>query len=153
VSYVWEAVDARLLANVFVWATASKAAHGQHFNVTNGDVFEWRNLWPSFAKTLGVTPGPDHPRELKTWMPSRSGVWDRVVAKHGLRKVPMSEWLGESHHYADFCFAYGATAPPPPAFVSAIKLRQAGFTEVCDTEEMFRYWLTNFQERGLLPKP
>ena len=153
VSYVWEAVDARLLANVFVWATRTPGAAGQHFNVTNGDVFEWRNLWPSFAQTLGVQVGADRPRELKTWMPSKSAVWDRVVAKHGLRKVPMGEWLGESHHYADFCFAYGATAPPPPAFVSAIKLRQAGFTEVCDTEEMFRYWLTNFIDRGLLPKP
>lgn len=153
VSYVWEAVDARLLANVFVWASSAKAAAGQHFNVTNGDVFEWRNLWPSLAATLGVEAGPDRPRELKHWLPEHSAVWDRVVAKHGLRKVALPDLLGESHHYADFCFAYGASVPPPPAFVSAIKLRQAGFTEVCDTEEMFRYWLSQFIGRGILPGP
>jgi nucleoside-diphosphate-sugar epimerase len=152
VSYVWEAVDARLLANVFVWAADAPAARGQHFNVTNGDVFEWRNLWPALAQTLGVEVGPDTPRALGTWLPAKSAVWERVVAKHGLRKIGIEELCGESHHYADFCFAHGATEPPPPAFVSAIKLRQAGFTQVCDTEDMFCYWLQNFIERGILPK-
>lgn len=152
VTFVWEAVDARLLANVFTWAATAEQAKGQHFNVTNGDVFEWRNLWPAMADTLGVKAGPDKPNELKRFLPSRSAVWDRIVGKHHLRKVTMAELVGESHHYADFCFAYGATEPPPPAFVSTIKLRQAGFTEVCDTEEMFCYWLKDFMRRGILPK-
>lgn len=153
ISYVWEAVDARLLARVFAWAAVTPAAAGQHFNVTNGDVFEWRNLWPAMARTLGVEIGPDKPRSMATWLPEQADVWDAVVRRHKLRPVKMSQLLGESHHYADFCFAYGATTPPPPAFVSAIKLRQAGFTEVCDTEEMFCHWLGNFIERGILPKP
>jgi len=153
VSYVWEAVDARLLAKVFVWATRTPAAFGQHFNVTNGDVFEWRNLWPAMADTLGVKTGPDRPRQLGTWLPAHGAHWNTVVAKHGLRQVAMADLLGESHHYADFCFAYGATEPPPAAFVSAIKLRQAGFTEVCDTEDMFCHWLQNFIDRGILPRP
>lgn len=152
VSYVWEAVDARLLANVFVWATQSANAKAQHFNVTNGDVFEWRNLWPAMAKTLGVTVGADQPRSMVKYLLDKSEVWDYIVAKHKLRLIKMSELVGESHHYADFCFAHGATTPPPPAFVSTIKLRQAGFTEVCDTEDMFCYWLKNFIERGILPR-
>lgn len=153
ISYVWEAVDSRLLARIFAWCATSPAAAGQHFNCTNGDVFEWRNLWPAMAKVLGVKVGPDKPRSMAEYLPAKSAVWDRIVQKHKLRPVKMSELLGESHHYADFCFAYGATTPPPPAFVSAIKLRQAGFTEVCDTEEMFCYWLQNFIDRGILPRP
>ena len=153
ISYVWEAVDARLLARVFAWAATSPNAAGQHFNVTNGDVFEWRNLWPAMAKTLGVKTGPDKPRAMATYLTEKAGVWDAIVRKHKLRPVKMAELVGESHHYADFCFAYGATELPPPAFVSAIKLRQAGFTEVCDTEDMFCYWLQNFIDRGILPKP
>ena len=151
ISYVWEAVDARLLANVFVWATETAAARGQHFNVTNGDVFEWRNVWPAMAATLGVPAAADRPLEMKRFLPEHAAVWDRIVAKHGLRKVTMPELLGESHHYTDFCFAHGATAPPPPAFVSAIKLRQAGFHEVCDSEDMFCHWLRDFMARGILP--
>lgn len=153
ISYVWEAVDARLLARVFAWAAVTPAAAGQHFNVTNGDVFEWRNLWPAMADTLGVKTGPDLPRSMATYLPEQAAVWDAVVRKYKLRPVTMTELVGESHHYADFCFAYAATTPPPPAFVSAIKLRQAGFTEVCDTEDMFCHWLGNFIERGILPAP
>lgn len=152
VSYVWEAVDARLLANVFTWAATSAAAAGQHFNVTNGDVFEWRNLWPAMMRTLGVEAGPDRARSMAEYLPAQAATWEAIVNKHRLRKLTMDELLGESHHYADFCFAYGADTPPSPAFVSAIKLRQAGFTQVCDTEEMFCYWLESFIERGILPR-
>jgi len=152
ISWVWEAVDARLLANVFVWAGTSPQASGLHFNVTNGDVFEWRDVWPVMADTLGVATGPDTPRELKHWLPEHEAVWDRLVARHGLRQVALPALLGESHHYADFCFAYGMTTPPPAAFVSTIRLRQAGFHEVCDTQDMFTYWLKDFIQRGILPK-
>ena len=78
-------------------------------------------------------------------------MWDRIVAKHGLRPIPMAELVGESHHYADFCFAYGATEPPPPAFVSTVKIKQAGFCGVYDTEETFRYWLRTLIDRKILP--
>jgi nucleoside-diphosphate-sugar epimerase len=150
-SYVWEAVDARLVAKVLEWAALTPAAAGQHFNVTNGDVFEWRNLWPAMARTLGVEAGPDRPRSMAQFLPAKAAVWDRVVQRHGLRPIPMSALVGEAHHYADFCFAYGAEGPPPPAFVSAVKLRQAGFTEFVDTEDMFVFWLDWLIRHRVLP--
>ncbi len=153
ISYVWEAVDARLLADVFVWASVTDAARGEHYNVTNGDVFEWRNLWPAISAALGIEPGPDAPLAMAEFLPAHAAAWDRAVGKHGLRKVSLDALLGESHYYADFCFAYGATTPPPAAFVSAIKLRRAGFTQVCDTEDTFTYWIADFQRRKLLPAP
>lgn len=152
-SYVWEAVDARLVAEVIAWAGETPAADGQHFNVTNGDVFEWRNLWPAMARTLGVETGPDRPRSVARFMEDKAALWDKIVARHGLRPVTLAELVGESHHYADFCMAHGADQPPPPAFVSTIKLRQAGFSTVMDTEETFTYWLSDLIDRGLLPKP
>ena len=150
-SWVWEAVDTRLVANALVWGATAPSAVGETFNLTNGEVFEWRDLWPSFADALGVELGPDRPVRLAELLPAKAAVWERVIAKHGLRNVPMSELVGESHHYADFCFAYGATAAPPPAFVSTVKVKQAGFTEVCDTEETFRYWFAKLIERKILP--
>ena len=58
-SFVWEAADADLVADVMVWASQSPEAANQAFNITNGDVFEWRNAWPGLAETLGVRVGPD----------------------------------------------------------------------------------------------
>ena len=63
----------------------------------------------------------------------------------------MSQLVGESHYYADFCFAYGAPASPPPAFVSTVKIKQAGFGVVYDTEETFRYWLNDLIRRKIIP--
>jgi nucleoside-diphosphate-sugar epimerase len=151
VSYAWEAVDTRLVANAIRWAAEAPAAAGQHFNLTNGEVFEWRDLWPALAETLGVEAGPDEPLSMAEFLPAKADVWDKIVAKHGLRRISMSELLGESHFYADFCFAYGATTPPRPAFVSTVKIKQAGFTEVCDTEESFVHWIKVLQDRRILP--
>ena len=151
--FVWEASDARLVANVLVWAATAPTARNEHFNVTNGDVFEWRSVWPAIAETLGVEPGGDRPMALGAYLPGKSAVWDRIVEHNALRPLGLSDLLGESQHIADFCFAYGATEPPPPAFVSAIKLRQAGFTEVVDTEAMFRFWLGSLIDRKIVPSP
>ena len=153
VSYVWEAVDTRLVADALAWAATAPQAAGETYNLTNGEVFRWRDLWPAMAEVLGVEPGPDEPTRLATFLPEKADVWDRIVAEHGLRPVPMADLVGESHHYADFCFAYGAEAPPPPAFVSTVKIKQAGFTDAYDTEETFRYWLQKLIDRKVLPPP
>ncbi|PRZ41589.1 nucleoside-diphosphate-sugar epimerase [Antricoccus suffuscus] len=150
-SYVWQAVDCRLVADAIRWAAEAAAAAGQHFNLTNGEVAEWRDLWPSFAQALGLEPGPDRPTRLAEFLPTQAEVWDRIVRANGLRPTSLNDVLGESHHYADFCFAYGATDPPPPALVSSIKIKQAGFGGVCDTEESFRHWFDVLVNRKILP--
>jgi nucleoside-diphosphate-sugar epimerase len=153
ISYVWEAVDARLVADVVEWAGSSPRAVNEHFNVTNGDVFEWRDLWPGMASVLGVRTGPDDPRSMAAFLEGKHDVWERIVTRHALRPIPLADILGESHHYADFCFAYGATEPPPPAFSSRIKLQQAGFTGCQDTQETFNFWLRDLIGRRVLPGP
>jgi hypothetical protein len=90
---------------------------------------------------------------LGRYLPTQAAIWDRIVAKRGLRRIALPALLGESHHVADFCFASGAAQTPPPAFISAIKLRQAGFAEVVDTEAMFRYWIRSFINRRIVPGP
>jgi len=152
-SYVWEAVDARLCAQALAWAAESPAAAGETFNLTNGDVFEWRNLWPAIADALGVEPGPDEPRSLGAWMPEQADAWARIAGRHGLREPRLAALMGESHHYADLCFNHGADAPPDPRFVSTIKIRQAGFGACFDTEDTLRFWIGALQRRRLLPQP
>jgi nucleoside-diphosphate-sugar epimerase len=151
--FVWEAVDTRLVASALAWAATAPQAAGETYNLTNGEVFEWRNLWPAMAEVLGVEAGPDNPTQLARFLPEKADVWDRIIDKHGLRRVSMSDLVGESHHYADFCFAYGATESYPPIFVSTVKIKQAGFTEAYDTEETFRYWLQRLIDRRIIPGP
>jgi nucleoside-diphosphate-sugar epimerase len=149
-SFVWEAADADLVADVMVWATQSPQAANEAFNITNGDVFEWRNLWPALAKTLGVETGPDMPTSVAAYLEENAAVWDRIVAKYDLRSRNLRELVGHGDQHADFAFAYGA-AQGPRAFVSTIKLRQAGFAKTIDTEDSFRNALRSLIDRKLLP--
>ena len=149
--WVWEAVDTRLIAAAMVWAASSPAAANETFNLTNGEAFEWRTLWPSFADALGVEPAPDRPVRLAEFLPAKAKVWDRIVDRHRLRPIAMSDLLGKSHHYADLCFNYGREVSPPPTFLSTVKVKQAGFCGVFDTEESFRYWFGVLIDRKILP--
>jgi len=146
-----EAVDADLLARAIAWAGQSPSARNEIFNVTNGDVFSWQKVWPAIADALGMAPGEREPEQLGVTMPARVAEWDAVREKYGLTSPGLHDFVGESFHYADFVMAYGAESVLPPALVSTIKLRQAGFHEVMDTEEMFRKWFAIFQEKKMLP--
>ena len=150
-SFIWEASDSRLVAKALLWSTEAATAVNQIFNVTNGDVFEWRALWPILVRVIGGELGPDNPRMIAEWMLEHSHVWDRLTKKYALRDIPLKEYLGESHYFSEFCLACGMKEPPPPAFVSTIKIRKAGFYEVQDTEEMFEFWLRKLVSQGYLP--
>src|SRR3979411_3077099 len=45
------------LARALAWAGEAEAARNQAFNVTNGDVFTWENVWPAISEALGMAPG------------------------------------------------------------------------------------------------
>ncbi|MEZ0053370.1 nucleoside-diphosphate-sugar epimerase [Mycobacterium sp. MAA66] len=151
-SFVWEAADADLVADVLVWAAQSPQAANQAFNVTNGDVFEWRNLWPALAETLGAAIGSDAPTSVAEYLAANSEVWEKIAAEHGLRMRTLDELVGAGDQHADFAFAYGAPEGPR-AFVSTVKLRQAGFTGAVDTARSFQRALQTMMAQGLLPTP
>jgi nucleoside-diphosphate-sugar epimerase len=46
--------DARILAQQIAWAATTPAAHRQAYNISNGDLFRWRWLWPQIAAYFGV---------------------------------------------------------------------------------------------------
>ncbi|MCB1746765.1 MAG: NAD-dependent epimerase/dehydratase family protein [Gammaproteobacteria bacterium] len=150
-TWVWEAVDVRLVGGAIRWAAESPVANGETYNLTNGEVFSFRDMWPALAATLGVDTGPDEPLLLAEYIPANRAAWERVVERHDLRRIPLEALLGESHFYADMCFAAGMDQPPPPTFVSSIKIRQAGYPATWNTEASFCYWLQDLMARRILP--
>ncbi len=151
--WVWEAADVRLVGAALCWAANEPRARGETYNLTNGEVFSFRDMWPALAATFGMETGPDESICLAQYIPDRAEVWARVVQKHDLRAIPLAALLGESHFYADMCFAYGAVESPPPIYVSTVKIRQDGFNMVWNTEESFCYWLRDLMTRRILPMP
>jgi len=149
-SFVWESADAKLVGQVMLWAAQAPQAANEIFNITNGDVFEWRSAWPAMAKTLGVETGPDEPTSLAAYIRDNADVWSKIVAKYGLASRDLRSFVGQGDQHADFAFAYGAPAGPV-AFVSTVKLRKAGFNAAVDTQEAFSAALQSLIDRKLLP--
>ena len=152
---ILEAVDADLHARAIAWAGESPNARNQAFNLTNGDQFVWEHVWPAIADSLGMKPGPRVPQSLEATTAKETAAWDAIRAKYKLTAPQITQYVGESFQYADFCFAYGhepeTASWGSAAIVSTIKIKQAGFTEVMDTEAMFRKWFKLFQDEKLLP--
>jgi hypothetical protein len=149
-SFVWEAADADLVGRVMAWAAQAPQAANEIFNVTNGDVFEWRSVWPALAQTLGVAVGPDEPQSVARYIRDNAELWAKIVAKYNLASGDLRAFVGQGDQHADFAFAYGAPAGPV-AFVSTIKLRKAGFNAAVDTRDAFCDALQSFIDRKLLP--
>jgi nucleoside-diphosphate-sugar epimerase len=138
---VGQAVDVDLLARAIAWSGEAEAARNEAFNVTNGDVFTWENIWPAVADSLGMKPGKPVPLSLAREFPSWVGPWDALRRKHDLASPALAE----------FSLRYGQTASGPPSIVSTVKINRAGFTEMMDTEDMFRKWFRQAKQERLLP--
>jgi len=147
-----EAVDADLLAHALAWAAVTPVCRNETYNITNGDVYSLRNVWPVVADAFGMEVGPDRPHSLAAEMPGRQGQWEEVVRRFGLRSpVSLEAFVGQSFIYADLVSGFGLAQSPSPALLSTIKARQHGFQECMDTEDMFRKWIGHFQAKGLFP--
>ncbi|MEJ7929380.1 SDR family oxidoreductase [Ramlibacter sp. AN1015] len=148
--YVNACSDSRLIAQAVEFAGASPAAANETFNVVNGDVLVWHDIWPAIAAHLGMEAGEAQPMKLAEEMPRHEDVWARVVERHGLQPLSLAELINSSWQFADRNFAYGQDHPDDRV-VSPIKLRQAGFAGCQDTEDSILYWLTRMREARLLP--
>lgn len=148
---VSQAVDVDLLARAIAWSGEAAAARNEAFNVTNGDVFTWENVWPAIAKALDMKPGKAVPLSLAQEYPKWIAPWEELRRKHNLVSPGLEQFVGLSLQYADYSMRYGQTQPGPPSIVSTVKINQAGFTEMMDTEVMFQKWFSQARARRLLP--
>jgi nucleoside-diphosphate-sugar epimerase len=148
---LFEATDALLLGRMLHWATRAPEARNRIFNVTNGEPFTFSSLWPDIAVALGMVPGEHRPLTLAPWLAEQADRYGQIQERLDLVRHPLLSMLGESHHYADALFAPQRKSPAPPALVSTVALRQAGFGECCDTRQMFTAALARLQAARVLP--
>jgi nucleoside-diphosphate-sugar epimerase len=145
---VTEATDARLLARAIAWSGRTPAASNQIFNVTNGDVFTWENVWPVIAHAFSMPVGLPQPMPLHRIMPGHARTWRTIVKHCGLEPVALDTLVSGSWQFADFAFSRTHSTS---SLLSTIKIRQAGFDACIDTEESLSWWLAHLQERRILP--
>lgn len=141
---LYQATDAALLAGGITWMATEPKAANQAFNITNGDLIRWQNLWPRFADFFGMDLARPKYAPIKDLMADKGPVWDRIVAKHGLKP----------HAYQDIV----AWAYPENVFNSDYDIvsdmgraRRLGFHDSLDTEEMFLRMFGEFRRNRVIP--
>ena len=145
-----ECTDVRLLARAVEWSTSTPECDGQAFNITNGDVAVWRDLWPRLAEVLEVPLGDVAPMRLQDEMPKHAALWHHLAEREGLRCLDLDALIGLSWQFADVTWAARA-ATLRPALVSTIKARQYGFDACVDTEDSLAELLQRMREERYLP--
>jgi nucleoside-diphosphate-sugar epimerase len=149
---IWEATDARLIARACLWAADNAQARNEIFNITNGDTWVPGHHWARICSMLGVEPGPPAPVDLVRFFAGKSSLWQQLAHRQKLCLPRLSDLCGESHHYLNLLMCNGQpSAPWPPALVSTIKIRQAGFAECMDTLLSMRFWFEQLATRRVLP--
>lgn len=146
-----ECTDARLVAAAVEWAWDEPRAHGEAFNVANGDVIVWETFFKRLAAFFGMDLGEPSEVRVADEMPRHAGLWRRIAERESLRVTDLAALMGLSWQYADATWASRRPFPVPP-LVSTIKLRQFGFGACIDTEECIFQHLESMREQGYLPK-
>ncbi|MNS85346.1 hypothetical protein D3C72_1192080 [compost metagenome] len=139
-----EMTDAGLLAKATVWAATDPACANQVFNITNGDLFRWSELWPKIATYFELDVAPPLPMSLVTIMSDKENLWNKLINKYTLANTPykdVSSWT-----FSDFVFSWDYDV-----FADSSKARRFGFHEYIDTEEMFVSLFNELRSRKIIP--
>ncbi len=136
-----EMTDAGLLAKATVWATGSE---NEAYNIANGDLFRWNDLWPRIARYFDLEVAPPLPMSLDVVMADKEQLWTSIAAKYGL-EVPYSA-VSSSWAFADFVFGWDYDM-----FADGSKARRAGFHEYAETPEMFFRLFDEFRKAKVIP--
>jgi nucleoside-diphosphate-sugar epimerase len=127
---LYQCTGTSLLSKALVWMATEPRCANEPFNITNGDLIRWENFWPKLAAYFGKEVGPRQQIRLSEMMANKAPLWDRIVAEHGLQRIPYDQIV--SWPYGDFVFNAGFDI-----ISSMTKARRYGFYEVVDSEEMF----------------
>jgi len=79
-----EMTDAGLLAKATVWAATNPQCANQAFNVNNGDLFRWNELWPKIAAYFNMETAAPLQMPLQTVMADKEELWKSLQEENGL---------------------------------------------------------------------
>ncbi|HEY3147973.1 MAG TPA: NAD-dependent dehydratase, partial [Dongiaceae bacterium] len=139
-----EMTDAGLLARATVWAATEERCANQAFNINNGDLFRWSEMWPKIACFFDLAVVSPLPMSLDVVMADKETLWNRMVAQHELAShayKDVSCW-----RFGDFVFSWDYDM-----FGDGSKARRFGFHEHVDSEQMFMDIFAEFRRRRIIP--
>ena len=141
---LYQVTESSHMANAALWAATEPRCGLEAFNITNGDYFRWKNLWPKIAAAFDMPVGDTQTISLAQHMPDKADLWRGMTEKYRLKPIPYADLVGWP--FADYVFACDWDV-----MTDVTKVHRFGFHDVVDTEEMFVRLLTRFREERVVP--
>lgn len=141
--------DSELLARASIWASTTPGCGNQAFNINNGDVFRWRELWPRLAGFFGLNAAGPQAQRLPEFFAQHEGEWRRLERAHGLVGFPyerLARWTQGDYHppHSRFACEYDVVSDLGRA-------RSHGFGECLDSAEMFLKLFARLRAERVIP--
>jgi nucleoside-diphosphate-sugar epimerase len=141
---LYQVTDSGLLARACTWMVTEEKCANESFNITNGDIFRWEDMWPIFAEYFNMKTAQPQKINLTQMMADKRTLWDGLINQYGLQNIPYEKLL--RWEYGDFVFT-----PEFDIISSTTKARQFGFNEVMDSEEMFLRQFDELRANKIIP--
>ena len=160
----WEGTEdvsyAPLIADLTIYVSTHKHCANEAFNVTNGDYFTWRYMWPRLAAYFGANATSDQKftkpvleegdlqleLSLDKWARDKRVTWETLCEKQGL---PLAK---PTFDFGTWAFQDWVFQRTWSATLSMSKARKFGWTGYVDSYESFVRTFDKFKENGLIPE-
>jgi nucleoside-diphosphate-sugar epimerase len=139
---LFQMTDAALLGRASVWAALEPTEDNQVYNVTNGDLIRWSNVWSRIADYFGLSTADPLEVDLPLFMRDKAALWGQLAARHDLR-VSFDDLLDWRHALV--------MRQSVEVHSSTVKIRQAGFSECLDSEDRLFELFDEMQARRYIP--
>lgn len=143
-SAIYQVTESGHFAQAAHWAATDPRCANEAYNITNGDYFRWRDLWPRIAEVFQMPAGDVQTVRLSEQMADKADLWEAMKARHGLRPYRYDEIV--AWPFADYVFGMEWDV-----MSNVTKSRRHGFHEVVDSEDMFVRLLGRFRSERIVP--
>lgn len=137
--------DARQIGAAAVWAAGTDAADNQAFNVTNGDPARWSRTWPRVARHFGMDCAEVKTMPLADVMPEQAALWRQLAERTGLSGIELKSIVNWG--WLDYMLRM-----EHDVVLETGKIRNAGFHDCIQTDNVFVERLRELQEHKVLPR-
>lgn len=141
---IYQVTGSAHFADAALWAATEPRCANQAYNITNGDYFRWRNVWPKIAAAFDLVPGEVQTISLTQQMADKAELWADMTKRYDLKRFAFSDLV--AWPFADYVFAADWDV-----MSDVSKSRQHGFHAVVDSEAMLVELLKRFRAERVVP--
>lgn len=141
---VYQVTSAKILSDAIYWLLNNDKCKNNAFNLTNGDFFRWKNIWPRIANHYNLDWEIKEKFSLAEFISSEKDIWKEISIKFNLQAMEIEKAV--NWNFGDFIFS-----SKWDIMSDCTKLRKAGYNLSEDSEQMFLKLLSNFKENQHTP--